>query len=801
MAPLLDDDQEEIALEAVRLIGQLPAPSAVPLLRSHALGAHTDAARYAYGLALLGAGEVSGAAMLRELLTRIPPAALPLQVPAALALSPQDATARKLLEPLSKGDPATDPLAHQVLLAQARHGDSKALTALRETLLRLPTGEAQLVLAGELLALESTPAAQEVLKQALAGDGGFHRLAATQLCLAGDLETAAEVHAALFDPRGPLPGRMIAATALGRCGERAEMDALVTLSRDPTTPEALRMAAAGSLLRLASSDPELLAEASMNLALLRLSDTRPSVRQSAVALLGDLPGSALQRSEVAHRLAPLFNQAVTTALTDRETEVRLATVEALTRLSRRLPGTALGNGGPLAPLRELLTEQANRPTGPASTRLLAAATLLQLGDEGQRGTVEQSLRDKDPALRELATRAAGTARALPTELLIALLEDPVAVVQLRAAYALAERGRAEGVAVLRAAMTRGGDEGLRALSALQRLDAALVSEAGRLDSPEHLIGEDDPRRRLLGLELAAPTVRRLRPLLWKLTHDPDAAVRFRVVELGGELGAEGRQLLLALAEDTDLAVRTHAQECLLLLPTAPPKAAEADAPPPATHPAPAKLPSTALRVLPGSVLPFSVDRREFRDLPAEPIALSPGSHVIGFHGGVRNIHLRPRQTLALRIAPSDIEQAYLKATAALGRRESTAARGLLERISRLCARDCSSDDRMACQRIGSEVAYKLGVLYEGSKLWRLALVEFQRVEKDGPPEHRAQAVTAVQRLRSHLGRLRLYKRQGAQCQPSELWLEPGTHLINVGGGERKAVKLSAGETAELRLCN
>ncbi len=62
------------------------------------------------------------------------------------------------------------------------------------------------------------------------------------------------------------------------------------------------------------------------------------------------------------------------------------------------------------------------------------------------------------------------------------------------------------------------------------------------------------------------------------------------------------------------------------------------------------------------------------------------------------------------------------------------------------------------------------------------------------------ALAGAERMRGKLGRLVLYKTIARKCQRVEVYMPPGKHQVNVGGGQRKAVELDAGESVELRTC-
>ena len=57
---------------------------------------------------------------------------------------------------------------------------------------------------------------------------------------------------------------------------------------------------------------------------------------------------------------------------------------------------------------------------------------------------------------------------------------------------------------------------------------------------------------------------------------------------------------------------------------------------------------------------------------------------------------------------------------------------------------------------------------------------------------------AVARLSPRLGRLRVSNRVGGRCQTVNLWMPPGRHRVNIGGGQ--FVQVRAKETIEVKGC-
>ena len=71
---------------------------------------------------------------------------------------------------------------------------------------------------------------------------------------------------------------------------------------------------------------------------------------------------------------------------------------------------------------------------------------------------------------------------------------------------------------------------------------------------------------------------------------------------------------------------------------------------------------------------------------------------------------------------------------------------------------------------------------------------FGKVKSDG---HKAVS-DAMKRVAPHVGRLRVSKVVAGRCQTEDIWMPPGRHRVNVGGGQM--VQVRPQETIEVKGC-
>ncbi len=271
------------------------------------------------------------------------------------------------------------------------------------------------------------------------------------------------------------------------------------------------------------------------------------------------------------------------------------------------------------------------------------------------------------------------------------------------------------------------------------------------------------------------------PLLLKATRDPDATVRFRLVEVVAYhcTGSKRAALpaLRALTEDSDIAVRARATAVL-----------------------------GQLQLVESSPKPESDER------PATVSQLTGGEAGNGGEAASGPVEIQaPQSPEAVRIRQA-IEQQFSLGSSLFKQGNYRAAQKALEKTSQLCG--ARRSDVARCSQLNSNLAYQLGVVYENLGQLANAMTEYQKVVQGAGvvrsatkrPQPRAglalhdAAQQGVERLRGKLGRLILYKTLGGKCQKVEVYMPPGKHQVSVGGGQRKPVDLDAGESVELKTC-
>ena len=213
-------------------------------------------------------------------------------------------------------------------------------------------------------------------------------------------------------------------------------------------------------------------------------------------------------------------------------------------------------------------------------QVLASATLLRLGDTGQRERLRHGLTTTNSETLQLAIEQTAADPELQRRSLPPLLEHPDFAVRLQAATSLAAIGEHSGVRVLREALARGEAHAIRAYGLLTQLGEAV-------QLPEHWaapLASAELTTRLAAVEavLHLPLELAL-DLLTRASRDPDRVVRRRVVELLGELPLGNRLafatgLLRRMQDDQDAVVRALATAILArLLPRGTGSRAAADA--------------------------------------------------------------------------------------------------------------------------------------------------------------------------------------------------------------------------------
>lgn len=854
----LHDPDPAVQAQAALSLGALGSRAAVPALLARLDESGEPSVRAACGAALVRLGEPAGSKALEDAIgaSRFPQ----VQLQAALALEEaglagaDTAAARLLAERLEKARPG-DEDALLILSRRAQRGDGNAQERLGQL---LPGGPAQhprqLRAAASLVAL-GDERARAVLAEAAAKPGPLQITAAQLLCEKDDPSGLSTLRQALQSATTPPADRLLAARGLGGCGERADARLLYGRLQGSEKSGLLRQAESGSLLKLASGDPAVLAELSAGWAALALGDEDWNVREAAAAALGDLdPAQAVPlltkalrdgRAEVRRSAARALGRSGGTAalkalggaLGDESSEVRVAALQAIAQAGR----SARSSGQSVEPT--LLTALRTRPAGEAAERAAAAGALLALGEDSGRAGVEEALRAGDAKAQLIAVEAAATDARLRPALLPRLVEDKAAPLPLRAraAEALAEQGDRRGAAVLHEATRAGGADGLRARAALDRLGEA--NEGGAPAAARQLLDASDVEaRRAAVVAVGKMPAPQAVPLLLRAAHDPSPAVRGQAGEAAAELSGEAGQIppgaavLRSLLGDSDASVRARAASLLarLLRALEPgdaaagrataetrarpgPRAPVAEAghalatgtgTQPQTEPGKAPGESGETRARRGSLLieapagtEFQIDKQPPQRATGKPIAVAAGAHRISHAGGVEEVTVSEGATATVRLVASQVALLLKSGTEALERKDYKRARKALEKASTLCGR--RGEERATCASLAFELSYSLGRVYEAQEAWAEAMTEYDKILQPGfagklRPEGRAQVSAAKERLASRLGKLRVSKPVKGRCQTVELWMPPGRHRVNVGGGQ--FVQVRARETTEVSGC-
>ena len=129
------------------------------------------------------------------------------------------------------------------------------------------------------------------------------------------------------------------------------------------------------------------------------------------------------------------------------------------------------------------------------------------------------------------------------------------------------------------------------------------------------------------------------------------------------------------------------------------------------------------------------------------------------------------------------------------------AKKSLEKAGNLCAR--KREERVACNLLAFDLSYYLARVYDAQDAWAEAMTEYEKILTPGFPgkvraADRAAVNAATARLAPRLGRLRVSKLVSGRCQTINMWMPPGRHRVNVGGGQ--FVQVRAQETIDVKGC-
>lgn len=681
----LADPDITVQMHAATALGQLGVKGSIEPLLALLSDSPEPKVKLAAAEALLKLGEPSALKAIDKLTKNT--ADPRVQLLAALALeeaSPTHAQHKLIKKKLAKS-PDTDDLL-LILTRRARYGDKEAQEQLNMQLAdgSLPAGR-QLQIAAELNK-DRSEAAKALLSKVAQEKGPQQVMAAKLICTADDPAVLPTLRTAFSEAGRPPLERLHAAEGMGVCGTRKDAGMLAkSLKGDEKSP-LLRQAEAGSILRLASGDPAVVAEQNLMWAQAALTDENWSVRESAVALLGDADPQ---------RAVPLLGQ----AMKDQRTEVRQSAAQALgqtkSRVAMAVLGSAMADGDRAVRLNVLrsigkvsahLKSKGEQPmdettkaaiqkslvttadTGDPGEQVMAAATLLRMGDESRKDKLKQGLAADDPEVKKLAIQEASADPELNKTGVTGLLADKNFSVRFGAAAELAEQGRKDGIEVLREGLGKGGLDGLKAYGLLKKLGET-VAPPGDLVA---LLKSNDVGVRGTVVETAASLpVGDAASLLKVAAKDGSATVRQKVLAViagwsDADGTAQGLPIVRALAEDTDVGVRSRANQLVSrLAPKAAPEPEEAPVPPPT-----AAAPTQPTAPAPGVAdMAVAADLTAARDLsprvdltvaPAPPDLMAPSAAQTGTATGVVTPPpATPEQPAAPTLSPEE-EKAQVK---------------------------------------------------------------------------------------------------------------------------------------------
>ncbi len=612
----LADDDPGVQAQAATALGQIGAVAAIDPLLKLTAAAKDPRVSLAAAEALARLGEPSGKKLLEK---QAKSAAEPqAQLLAALTLEDLDArhAPNKVVNKrLSK---AKDPSEAMLILSRrAANGDADALAELGKELGAEGTPPARQLQIAAILAKQNAEAGKALLSKLATQPGPQQVLAAQLLCSVDDATALPLLRSAFADPSRPPYERMLSAQGLGSCGSRKDAQALAKALRTGEKSPLLRQAEGSAILRLASGDPAVLAELSLSWAQAALTDDNWSVRESAVAMLGDadptravpLLGQAMKdaRLEVRRSAATALGRTrdrtaiavLGGAIADDSREVRLNVLRSIGKVSAHLrqKGEAPIDAATQKQLQAALTARADGAD--AAESVVAAATLLRMGDDSRKDKLSQGLSADDPEIKALAIEEATADPELNKTGLTALLADKVFAVRFRAACALADQGNKDAVPVLREALKAGGINGFKAYGFLKKLG----EEAATPKDLDKLLAVDDAEVRASVVATATSLpVKEALPVLQRAAKDPASAVRQGVIAVvagwaPADASASGLALLRTLADDSDVVVRSRARGLLAkLLPPPPPEPVEPGEASEATSEAPAAESGTSSAV-------------------------------------------------------------------------------------------------------------------------------------------------------------------------------------------------------------
>jgi serine/threonine protein kinase/HEAT repeat protein len=783
LLPLLESQNETVRLSAARALARLSNPSGPKTLKE-LLDQGSDAAKLEAAVSLLEFGDLSGSPLLHRIVARASGSdARVLAILSALAKAGDVEARQKLTE--QRVALAGSPQGPKLSFSLARIGERDARIQLEE--LAQKAGPSQLLAARLLAGLGDSRGYALLLDTARSGQ-----------------KTEAE--------------RSIAVDGLA---DLSQMDAVAPLTKmlgERGISAPLRLLVAGAILELAAGEKGQLAEQSLSWARSALGSDSVATRELATTLLGELDSQGTiaplaqslkdQEREVRRSAARSLGkkrarealEALTSVLEDSDDELRAISMRSIGSIS-----TALRKNGAktvqdadrqvVSRLQKLVQSRSEQD------RVVAAGTLLQMGDKSQRSVIEVSLLSSNPLVRRLAVEMIDA----DSRELVKALADSDRLVRFAAARRLAATGSKEAIPVLHEIVGAGDIEGLTAYGILKRMGESIEQPPGL----QSLLTSGALSERFAVMDVVGELPPSLaQQLLLVASNDPASVIRRRAADIASRLFHQTKQVaflrtLRALTNDPEAAVRSRARE----LQSAIPKEQESTATDSIeTEEVKSSRPSsTTTTTEQGQLLlvgedgvRVQIDKTVAQAISTKPIVLSVGKHRISYLGGQQEVTIASGGSISVKIPTTLAEQLVQDAIDAFKSRELVRAQGYLDRSRRLMLRVGTKPI------VKADHTYVQGKVNEAKNLLQQAMAEYTTYQKlpsaQQRPEYLADVRSAMARLAPRMGRIQVFTMRDGRCQMEEIYLPPGDQTVSLGPGQTKVVSVYAGVTTPVRSC-
>lgn len=851
----LRDADAQVQAQAARALGVIGNRGATAALLRRADEGGDPIVVVSVGESLAKLGAPAGRSLLERSLgeERYPQ----VQLQAALALLDLgDDKAKTLLSvKLGQGKP-TDEHRIEILSHKAQLGDEEAKAQLIQILPPgMPSSPRQIRVAS-LLASLGDDRARSLLSEVAIVPGTLAVSAAHALCLLDDQSGQPTLRMTLWEPGTAIPQRLLAAQGIGHCGDKQDVSKLSEKLLGGERSGLLRQAEAGALLKLCDGDPMVLAERSVSWAEQALGDDDWNVRAQAVAALAAVSApKALpllrkamhdSREEVRRAAADSLGRvggkdamaALAEGLSDQSAQVRMQMMRAIAKASQ----LASSDAGMKDSLRDTLRKATGQ--GGSGEQVARAAALVALGDKTQAKEVERMVAAGDAEAQAMAVEMSDEVPQSKLLWLTKILEDEKAgfATKLRAAVSLSKAGSRAGLALLQEALSKGGAEAMWAQAALTQLGEKPSQELSQDELRATIQAKDVDVRRSAVEALAGWPAKQSVPYLMKSAKDPSVLVRSQTLESAAKLSPvggvhPGLGVVRILTKDPDAALRERAMAVLgALAPKGGMSAGGADvqvgepkrvaepnkggsgsatvAPASATSGADGGTDGSGAEPSPGQPAggkglirieapagtQIQIDKQVYT-VGNKPIEVPAGEHRITYAGGQQDVTVKVGETETIKISASQVTDLVRAGVDAFAHKDYRKARKLLEKASTLCSR--KKEEKAVCATVGYELSFHLGQTYEAQEAWAQAMTEYDKIEQPGffgkvkSDGHRAVS-EAMKRIFPKVGRLRVSKVVAGRCQTEDIWMPPGRHRVNVGGGQM--VQVRPQETIEVKGC-